>query len=84
LFAAFKRVPRGTDLRANISTGGKPEEVQISDRELRVVEVMRDRLVSDRMFFVGIDLIGDKVVEVNAESPGGLQSIDTSRVLTLA
>jgi glutathione synthase len=45
-------------------------------RELRVVEVMRDRLVSDGMFFVGIDLIGDRVVEINAESPGGLQSVE--------
>jgi glutathione synthase len=75
-YAAFKRVPRGTDVRANISTGGKPEEVQISDEELRIVETMRDRLVKDGMFFVGIDVIGDKVVEINAESPGGMQSIE--------
>jgi glutathione synthase len=76
IYAAFKRVPRGTDVRANISTGGKPEDVQISDKELRLVETMRDRLVSDGMFFVGIDVIGDKVVEINAESPGGLQSVE--------
>jgi glutathione synthase len=63
-------------VRANISTGGKPEDVQISDKELRLVETMRDRLVSDGMFFVGIDVIGDKVVEINAESPGGLQSVE--------
>jgi len=75
-YAAFKRVPRGTDVRANISTGGKPEEVEVSDKELRIVETMRDRLVKDGMFFVGIDVIGDKVVEINAESPGGLQSIE--------
>ncbi len=71
-YAAFKRVPRGTDVRANISTGGKPEEARISERELMVVETMRDRLVYDGVFFVGIDLIGDKVVEINAESPGGM------------
>jgi glutathione synthase len=75
-YAAFKRVPRGTDVRANISTGGKPEDVKISDRELRIVETMRDRLVKDGMFFVGIDVIGDKVVEINAESPGGMQSVE--------
>jgi glutathione synthase len=75
-YAAFKRVPRGTDVRANISTGGRPEEVEISDKELRIAETMRDRLVKDGMFFVGIDVIGDKVVEINAESPGGMQSIE--------
>jgi glutathione synthase len=75
-YAAFKRVPRGTDVRANISTGGRPVEVEISDKELRIAETMRDRLVKDGMFFVGIDVIGDKVVEINAESPGGMQSIE--------
>jgi glutathione synthase len=75
-YAAFKRVPRGTDVRANISTGGKPEDARITDRELRLVETMRDRLVRDGMFFVGIDVIGNKVVEINAESPGGLQSVE--------
>lgn len=75
-YAAFKRVPRGNDVRANISTGGKPEDARISDRELEVVETMRDKLVEDGMFFVGIDVIGEKVVEINAESPGGLQSVE--------
>jgi len=75
-YAAFKRVPRGTDVRANISTGGKPEDAQISEKELRIVERLRDRLVQDGMFFVGIDVIGDKVVEINAESPGGMQSVE--------
>ena len=37
---------------------------------------MQDRLVKDGMFFVGIDVIGDKVVEINAESPGGMQSVE--------
>lgn len=75
-YAAFKRVPRGNDVRANISTSGKPEDAHISERELKVVETLRDRLVSDGMFFVGIDIIGDKVVEINAESPGGMQSVE--------
>lgn len=76
MYAAFKRVPRGTEVRANISTGGKPEEAHITEKELEVVETIRDRLIEDGMFFVGIDLIGDKVVEINAESPGGLQSVE--------
>ena len=75
-YAAFKRVPRGNDVRANVSTGGRPEDVEISDRELRIVETIRDRLMKDGMFFVGIDVIGDKVVEINAESPGGMQSVE--------
>lgn len=75
-FAAVRRVPQGDDLRANISAGAKPEEAVIGDTELAVVRALTDRLVEDGMFFVGIDLIGDKVVEINAESPGGLQSVE--------
>jgi glutathione synthase len=37
---------------------------------------MSKKLVADGMFFVGIDVIGDKVVEINAESPGGMQAVE--------
>jgi glutathione synthase len=69
-------VPRGNDLRANISAGGKPVEAQIGETEFKIAEALKERLVQDGMFFVGIDVIGDKVVEINAESPGGLQSVE--------
>jgi glutathione synthase len=74
--AAFRRVPPDDDVRANISTGGKPESVEIGEREMKIVHAMRDRLRRDGMFFVGIDIIGDKVVEINAESPGGMQAVE--------
>ena len=75
-YAAVRRVPRGTDMRANISTGGKPVEASIGEAELAVAEALKPQLLTDGMFFVGIDVIGDKVVEINAESPGGLQSVE--------
>jgi glutathione synthase len=37
---------------------------------------MSKKLVADGMYFVGIDVIGDKVVEINGESPGGMQSVE--------
>ena len=74
--SAFRRVPEGNDPRANISTGGRMQPGDITETTRAVVEAMRDKLVQDGMFFVGIDVIGDKVVEINAESPGGLQAIE--------
>ena len=74
--SAFRRVPDGNDPRANISTGGRMQPGDITENMRAVVEAMRDKLVQDGMFFVGIDVIGDKVVEINAESPGGLQAIE--------
>ena len=74
--AAFRRQPDGNDPRANLSVGGHPLPLEIGDVERGVVEAMRDKLVADDMFFVGIDVIGGKVVEINAESPGGMQSVE--------
>ena len=74
--AAFGRIPRGDDLRSNISAGGRSIEVEITERELALARSMGDRLRDDGMFFVGVDIVGDKVVEINAESPGGLQSAE--------
>jgi glutathione synthase len=75
-YAAFRRVPPGSDPRANMSAGGKPEAAEIGDSELWLASEMRDKLRRDGMFFVGIDIIGRKVVEINAESAGGLQSVE--------
>ena len=74
--AAFRRVPTGNDPRANISTGGRAVPLQIGDVERGIVEAMSSKLVADGMFFVGIDVIGDKVLEINAESPGGMQGVE--------
>src|SRR4029453_16647213 len=74
--AAFRRVPTGNDPRANISKGGRSVPLEIGAVEQGVINAMTEKLVADGMFFVGIDVIGDKVVEINAESPGGMQSVE--------
>lgn len=74
--AAFRRVPTGNDPRANISTGGRSVPLELGANELGIVEAMGAKLRADGMFLVGIDVIGDKVVEINPESPGGFQSVE--------
>src|SRR6187397_91476 len=74
--AAFRRVPTGNDPRANISTGGRSVPLELGEAELGIVEAMGDKLVADGLFLVGIDVIGSQVVEINAESPGGFQSVE--------
>ena len=74
--AAIRRLSRGNDPRANISTGARPVALEIGDVERGIVDAMSEKLVADGMFFVGIDVIGDKVVEINAESPGGIQAVE--------
>ena len=69
-------MPAGNDPRANISAGGRPVPLNIGDVELGIIDALSDKLVADGMFLVGIDVVGDKVVEINAESPGGMQSVE--------
>jgi glutathione synthase len=73
-YAALRRVAAEDDIRSNIHAGGKAEAAEIGDTELGVAEMIRPKLVADGMFLVGIDIVGDKILEVNVFSPGNLES----------
>lgn len=73
-YAAMRRVSSKDDIRSNIHAGGKAVAVKITERELRVAELIRPKLLRDGMFLVGIDIIGDTILEVNVFSPGNLHS----------
>jgi glutathione synthase len=73
-FAAFRRVRHGEDMRSNIHAGGKLREAVITDQHLRIAEIVRPKVVQDGMFLVGLDIVGDKLMEINVFSPGGLGS----------
>ena len=73
-YAAFRRTNKTKDIRSNMSAGGKAEKVTVTDEMLEMVEVVRPKLVADGMFLVGLDIVGDKLMEINVFSPGGLGS----------
>jgi glutathione synthase len=73
-YAALRRVASKDDIRSNIHAGGTAEAVEIGKTELRVAEIIRPKLIADGMFLVGIDIVGDKILEVNVFSPGNLGS----------
>jgi glutathione synthase len=73
-YAAFRRVRSGDDMRSNIHAGGKLREATVTDEHLRVAEIVRPKVVQDGMFLVGLDIVGDKLMEINVFSPGGLGS----------
>lgn len=75
-YAAFRRRPPDDDLRSNMSAGGTAEAVEITERELAVLEAVGPKLKADGIFLAGIDIVGDKVVEANVETPGGLESVE--------
>jgi glutathione synthase len=73
-YAAFRRVNKTGDARSNMHTGGESEPVEVTDKMLRMVEIVRPKLVSDGMFLVGLDIVADKLIEINVFSPGGIGS----------
>ena len=73
-YAAFRRVRSGDDIRSNIHAGGTKAKAVVDDNALRIAEIVRPKLVEDGMFLVGLDIVGDKLMEINVFSPGGLGS----------
>jgi glutathione synthase len=73
-YAAFRRVRSGGDLRSNIHAGGTLAATEVDATMLRIARIVRPKLVQDGMFLVGLDIVGDKLMEINVFSPGGLGS----------
>jgi glutathione synthase len=73
-YAAFRRIRTGDDIRSNIHAGGRLRRAEVNDTMLELAEIVRPRLVEDGMFLVGLDVVGDKLMEINVFSPGGLGS----------
>jgi glutathione synthase len=73
-YAAFRRVRSGGDMRSNIHAGGKLKEAEVTSTAIQLAEMVRPKLVQDGMFLVGLDIVGDKLMEINVFSPGGLGS----------
>ena len=73
-YAAFRRRRTGEDMRSNIHAGGMKAQAKVDATHLRIAEVVRPKLVTDGMFLVGLDIVGDKLMEINVFSPGGLGS----------
>lgn len=72
---AILRVPRKDDLRSNIHVGGTVERAELDDVDRAIIAGVRDRLRADGLYFVGLDVIGGKLTEVNVTSPTGIQQM---------
>jgi glutathione synthase len=70
------RVPREDEHRGNIHVGGTCVQAPVTARDREICRVLRPRLERDGLYFVGLDIIGDYLTEVNVTSPTGVQEID--------
>tara|TARA_X000001036_G_C20641366_1_gene791239 strand:+ start:85 stop:1005 length:921 start_codon:yes stop_codon:yes gene_type:complete len=72
---AVKRMPKGKEIRSNIHVGGKCVKTRLSKRDLQICESIRKELIKNGLFFVGIDVIGNSLTEINVTSPTCMQEI---------
>ena len=70
-YAAFRRV-NDKDIRSNMHAGGKAVKAEVTKRMLEICEIMGPKLRQDGIFCAGLDIVGDKLIELNITSPGGL------------
>ncbi|MBD0386141.1 MAG: glutathione synthase [Nostoc sp. C3-bin3] len=73
---ALNRLSSGTDFRNNMATGGTVAQTEITPREYEISTQLAERLRQDGLIFVGIDIIGGYLTEVNVTSPTGIREID--------
>jgi glutathione synthase len=73
---AMRRVPAPDDARSNVHAGGRVEKHILSAEEKRLCKIVGPKLVKDGLYFVGLDIIGGKLIEVNVLSPGGIVNIN--------
>jgi glutathione synthase len=72
---AINRVPAAGEARSNMHVGGRPEPTTLTDREKEICAAIGPELKKRGMIFVGIDVIGGLLTEINVTSPTGLQEI---------
>ncbi|MGB1149009.1 MAG: glutathione synthase, partial [Alphaproteobacteria bacterium] len=72
---AINRIPAQGEARANLHVGGRAEPVALTDVEREICAAMGPVLRERDLIFVGIDVIGDRLTEINVTSPTGLQEL---------
>jgi glutathione synthase len=73
---AINRVPAKGETRSNMHVGGRAEKVGLTDRDLEICAAIGPRLKEMGQIFVGIDVIGDYLTEINVTSPTGIQELE--------
>ena len=72
---AINRVPAAGEARSNMHVGGRPEKIGLTARDLEICRAIGPTLRQQGLIFVGIDVIGDYLTEINVTSPTGLQEV---------
>tara|TARA_Y100001968_G_C19443730_1_gene764074 strand:- start:1121 stop:2047 length:927 start_codon:yes stop_codon:yes gene_type:complete len=81
---AINRRPKSGDFRSNLALGGKPEKTTLSARDHTICSALGASLKQEGLFFVGIDVIGGMLSEINVTSPTGIREVERLMSIPLA
>lgn len=71
--AVIRRVNSdSSEFRSNLALGAKAEKAKLTPEMQKIVDITAPKLIRDGLFFVGLDIVKDKLIEINVLSPGGL------------
>ncbi|CAO6129015.1 RimK Glutathione synthase/Ribosomal protein S6 modification enzyme (glutaminyl transferase) [Candidatus Pelagibacterales bacterium] len=70
------RIPKKGSVTANFHTGGSAKKVGLVRRDKKICSILKPFLKKNKLFFTGIDVIGDYLTEINVTSPTGIQEIN--------
>jgi glutathione synthase len=73
---AVNRIPTGKEFRGNMAVGGRVAATEITAQDQKICEQVGPTVQKDGLYFVGIDVIGGYLTEVNVTSPTGIREID--------
>ena len=73
---AINRVPAAGETRSNMHVGGRPEKIGLTERDREICAAIGPLLREKGQVFVGIDVIGDWLTEINVTSPTGIQELE--------
>ncbi|WP_208543170.1 ATP-grasp domain-containing protein [Marilutibacter alkalisoli] len=71
-YACFRRYNDSGDARSNVTAGGKVELAEPDADALRLAGIVAPKLIRDGMYLAGLDIVGDKMMEINVDTPGGI------------
>ena len=75
-YACIRRYNDSGDARSHITAGGKYEMAVPDENALLLAEIVGPKLIRDGMYFAGLDIAGDKMMEINVDTPGGINMVD--------
>ncbi len=73
---AVNRIPTGKEFRGNMAVGGRVAATEMTAQDWKICDRVGPKLQQDGLYFVGIDVIGGYLTEVNVTSPTGIREID--------